>query len=116
MTRAVIGDAAKGRTFFRGEFVIAVSGSSISRGTPKVDGPIKPALAPWEDFASAPAGFAVAIEPKGRIMIPPDVAPSDLSIFTLFVQAHWIVKSVMIGLMICSVWVWAIAVDKIILY
>ncbi len=49
-------------------------------------------------------------------MIPPDVAPSDLSIFTLFWQAHWIVKSVMVGLMACSVWVWAIAVDKIILY
>jgi len=49
-------------------------------------------------------------------MITPDVAPSDLSIFTLFWQAHWIVKSVMIGLMACSVWVWAIAIDKIILY
>ena len=49
-------------------------------------------------------------------MIPPDVAPSDLSIFTLFLQAHWIVKTVMIGLMACSVWVWAIAVDKVILY
>jgi biopolymer transport protein TolQ len=49
-------------------------------------------------------------------MIPPDVAPSDLSIFTLFWQAHWIVKSVMIGLMACSVWVWAIAIDKLILY
>src|ERR1700751_1891032 len=49
-------------------------------------------------------------------MIPPDVAPSDLSIFTLFLQAHWIVKSVMIGLLACSVWVWAIAVDKLILY
>ncbi len=49
-------------------------------------------------------------------MIPPDAAPSDLSIFTLFLQAHWIVKSVMIGLMACSVWVWAIAVDKLILY
>ena len=47
-------------------------------------------------------------------MIPPDAA-SDLSIFTLFWQAHWIVKSVMIGLMACSVWVWAIAVDKTIL-
>jgi biopolymer transport protein TolQ len=49
-------------------------------------------------------------------MIPPDAASSDLSIFTLFLQAHWIVKSVMIGLMACSVWVWAIAVDKLILY
>jgi biopolymer transport protein TolQ len=49
-------------------------------------------------------------------MISPDAASSDLSIFTLFWQAHWIVKSVMIGLMACSVWVWAIAVDKLILY
>ncbi len=49
-------------------------------------------------------------------MNPADLAPSDLSIFTLFWQAHWIVKAVMIGLIVCSVWVWAIAVDKLILY
>jgi biopolymer transport protein TolQ len=55
------------------------------------------------------------IEPKGRNMTP-DVVPSDLSIFTLFWQAHWIVKTVMIGLLVCSVWVWAIAIDKTILY
>jgi biopolymer transport protein TolQ len=41
---------------------------------------------------------------------------SDLSLITLFLQAHWIVKGVMIGLLVCSVWVWAIAVDKIILF
>jgi biopolymer transport protein TolQ len=57
----------------------------------------------------------MALEPKGRNMTP-DVAPSDLSIFTLFWQAHWIVKTVMTGLLACSVWVWAIAIDKIILY
>jgi biopolymer transport protein TolQ len=45
-----------------------------------------------------------------------DVATSDISIFTLFLQAHWIVKTVMIGLLVCSVWVWAIAVDKFMLY
>ncbi len=56
-------------------------------------------------------------------MNPADVAQSalpltssDLSIFTLFWQAHWIVKTVMLGLLVCSVWVWAIAVDKTILY
>jgi len=49
-------------------------------------------------------------------MNPADLAPSDLSIFTLFLQAHWIVKTVMIGLLVCSIWVWAIAVDKFILY
>jgi biopolymer transport protein TolQ len=56
------------------------------------------------------------MEPKGLTMNPADLAPSDLSIFTLFLQAHWIVKTVMIGLLACSVWVWAIAVDKFILY
>ena len=56
-------------------------------------------------------------------MNPADVAQSvlpltssDLSIFTLFWQAHWIVKLVMIGLLAASIWVWAIVVDKTILY
>src|ERR1700746_3873243 len=53
----------------------------------------------------------------------PDVAQSvmplsssDLSIFALFWQAHWIVKSVMLGLLACSVWVWAIVIEKFTLY
>ena len=53
----------------------------------------------------------------------PDVAQSvlpltsgDLSLWTLFWNAHWIVKSVMVGLLICSVWVWAIVIDKTVLY
>lgn len=41
---------------------------------------------------------------------------SDLSVFSLFWQAHWVVKSVMIGLLIASIWVWAIAIDKFMLY
>jgi biopolymer transport protein TolQ len=45
-----------------------------------------------------------------------DAATPDLSILTLFWQAHWIVKTVMIGLLVCSVWVWAIAIDKFLLY
>ncbi|MPZ56685.1 MAG: protein TolQ [Rhizobiales bacterium] len=56
-------------------------------------------------------------------MNPADVAQSalplsssDLSVFALFWQAHWIVKSVMIGLLVCSIWVWAIAIEKTILY
>jgi len=43
-------------------------------------------------------------------------ASSDLSLFSLFWQAHWVVKAVMIGLLICSVWVWAIAIDKVLLF
>jgi biopolymer transport protein TolQ len=46
----------------------------------------------------------------------PGLSSSDLSLFALFWQAHWLVKSVMIGLMICSVWVWAIAIDKTFLF
>ncbi|MGN6461020.1 MAG: protein TolQ [Pseudolabrys sp.] len=41
---------------------------------------------------------------------------ADLSLFTLFWQAHWIVKGVMLGLLVCSIWVWAIAIDKTFLY
>jgi biopolymer transport protein TolQ len=56
-------------------------------------------------------------------MNPADVAQSalplsssDLSLFTLFWQAHWIVKIVMVGLLVASVWVWAIVIEKTILY
>jgi biopolymer transport protein TolQ len=41
---------------------------------------------------------------------------SNLSLFHLFWHAHWIVQLVMIGLLICSVWVWAISIDKIVLF
>jgi biopolymer transport protein TolQ len=44
------------------------------------------------------------------------LASSDLSLFALFWQAHWLVKSVMVGLLVCSVWVWAIAIDKTLLF
>jgi biopolymer transport protein TolQ len=55
-------------------------------------------------------------------MNPGDVAHSvlpvsaDLSLFTLFWNASWIVKTVMVGLLIASIWVWAIAIDKTVLY
>src|ERR1700678_4518703 len=41
---------------------------------------------------------------------------SDLSLFHLFWQAHWLVKTVMTGLLVCSVWVWAIAIDNTMLF
>jgi biopolymer transport protein TolQ len=44
------------------------------------------------------------------------LSSSDLSLLALFWQAHWIVKSVMIGLLVCSVWVWAIAIEKTLLH
>ena len=44
------------------------------------------------------------------------LASSDVSLIALFLQAHWVVKTVMLGLLACSVWVWAIAIDKTFLY
>src|ERR671926_891818 len=44
------------------------------------------------------------------------LASSDVSLIALFLQAHWVVKTVMLGLLSCSVWVWAIAIDKMFLY
>jgi biopolymer transport protein TolQ len=44
------------------------------------------------------------------------LASSDLSIFELFRHAHFVVQAVMIGLLVGSVWVWAIVIDKTILY
>ncbi len=56
-------------------------------------------------------------------MNPADVAQSalpltssDLSLWGLFWSAHFVVKAVMLGLVICSIWVWAIAIDKVLLY
>lgn len=40
----------------------------------------------------------------------------DLSFYALFWQAHIVVKVVMIGLVVASVWCWAIIVDKIMLF
>src|SRR6266699_3528274 len=62
-------------------------------------------------------------ESRGPTMTPGDVAQSvlplssgDLSIFGLFWSAHVVVKAVMIGLLVASLWVWAIAVEKTLLY
>src|SRR5437762_968990 len=44
------------------------------------------------------------------------LASSELSLWSLFFHAHWIVQGVMLGLIVCSVWVWAIAIDKTLLY
>jgi biopolymer transport protein TolQ len=59
---------------------------------------------------------------KDDFMNPTDVAQSalpltaDLSIWGLFWSAHIVVKIVMIGLLVASIWVWAIAIDKWLLY
>ena len=44
------------------------------------------------------------------------VPSADLSIVTLFLQAHIVVKVVIVGLLLASVWTWAIIFDKTLLY
>ncbi|MBO6639812.1 MAG: protein TolQ, partial [Roseitalea sp.] len=47
----------------------------------------------------------------------PLAAPAhDMSIYGLFMQAGWIVKAVMIGLLAASIWSWAIIIDKSMAY
>jgi len=38
--------------------------------------------------------------------------PVDFTLWSLFMRADWIVKSVMIGLISASIWSWAIMIDK----
>jgi len=41
---------------------------------------------------------------------------SDLALWAMFLEARWPVKAVIVGLLLCSVWVWAIALDKTFLF
>ena len=41
---------------------------------------------------------------------------ADMSLLGLFLQAHFVVKVVMVGLLSASVWCWAIIVDKTLLF
>jgi biopolymer transport protein TolQ len=50
---------------------------------------------------------------QGALALP-DAA--QVTLWGLFLQAHLVVKAVMIGLLIASIWVWAIVIDKTILY
>ena len=40
-------------------------------------------------------------------------AAHDLSLWSLFMMADWVVKGVMIGLLLASVWVWAVVFEKL---
>ncbi|TDR89808.1 protein TolQ [Enterovirga rhinocerotis] len=42
--------------------------------------------------------------------------PPDFSLWALFWHAHIVVKAVMIGLLVASVWCWAIIIDKTLLF
>jgi biopolymer transport protein TolQ len=46
----------------------------------------------------------------------PLAAQGDLAFYSLFWQAHIVVKAVMIGLLVTSVWSWAIVVEKTLMF
>ncbi|MGB3501882.1 MAG: protein TolQ [Mesorhizobium sp.] len=48
--------------------------------------------------------------------LPLEAVSHDMSLWGLFMQAGWVVKLVMIGLLAASVWTWAIIIDKVIAY
>src|SRR5690606_22936738 len=41
---------------------------------------------------------------------------ADVTLWGLFMQANWVVKLVMLGLLAASVWTWAIIIDKSLSY
>jgi len=43
-------------------------------------------------------------------------AASEVSLWSLFIQAGFVVKLVMLGLIAASVWTWAIVIDKVVSY
>ena len=43
-------------------------------------------------------------------------ATSDVTLWSLFMQAGFVVKLVMLGLIGASIWTWAIVVDKVVTY
>ncbi len=46
----------------------------------------------------------------------PGIAADNLTLWSLFYNADIMVKLVMVGLIIASVWVWAIVIDKVLLF
>src|SRR5262249_61340287 len=69
----------------------------------------------WSAVTSSSPRFVERMPPMDTAALP--IMPAaDVSLIALFLQAHWVVKTVMLGLLACSVWVWAIAIDKIFLY
>jgi biopolymer transport protein TolQ len=72
--------------------------------------PSAPVAAPTSPVVAQPA----EVMPNGAGQVPAHNV--DLSIWGLFWSAHIVVKLVMIGLLVSSIWVWAIAIDKTLLY
>lgn len=76
-----------------------------------------PVAAPTAPVTSAPGSAAPApVAPAGQTGFAADNVPAaDVTLIGLFLQASWVVKAIMIGLLAASIWVWAIIIDKTLL-
>jgi len=85
---------------------------NVCKGRPA----LMPALAGMSALGAALGALALlgAAPAFGQdIAAAPAAAPAvDISLIGLFMQAHLVVKLVMIGLIVASIWVWAIIIDK----
>ncbi len=72
--------------------------------------PVNAAPTPQVQGQAVPVLPGTTVAPEGAGM------GADLSLIGLFMQAHLVVKLVMAGLVLASVWVWAIIIDKTILF
>lgn len=73
--------------------------------------------APTTPVTAAPGSAAPApVAPAGQVGFAPTTVPAaDVTLLGLFLQASWVVKLIMIGLLAASIWVWAIIIDKTLL-
>lgn len=74
--------------------------------------------APTTPVTAAPGTAAPApVAPAGQTgFASANVPAADVTLLGLFLQASWVVKLIMIGLLAASVWVWAIIIDKTLLF
>ena len=54
------------------------------------------------------------MNPVGITELTLSAAPGGVSILALFLQAHIVVKLVIVGLMLASIWTWAIILEKLV--
>lgn len=78
-------------------------GASMKKWTPALATAL--VLAASAAWAQADVGSAALAAPTANI-----------SLIGLFLQAHFVVKLVMLGLVAASIWVWAIIIDKTLLF
>lgn len=89
---------------------------SLSMGAPAF-AQSAPVAAPTAPVTAAPGSAAPApVAPPGQTGFAADNVPAaDVTLVGLFLQASWVVKAIMIGLLAASIWVWAIIIDKTLL-